>query len=85
LTHARRVRAAWLAAFGASALASAAEPSAPPEQPQPHRDADAELLEFLGSEDGSEDMWTQFLVWLETTAEAKREPPAPKADGASDE
>jgi hypothetical protein len=83
LTRGPRARAAWLAAFGASALANASEPAPPTGQPEPA--PDTELLEFLGSEDGSDDMWTQFLAWLETTAEAKRETPAPEAEGKSDE
>lgn len=82
MTRGRPVRAAWLAALGASALANAAEPPSPGE---PEPDPDAELLEFLGSDDGSDDMWTQFLAWLETTVEAKSEKRAPKAEGETDE
>jgi hypothetical protein len=83
LTRGPATRAAWLAAFGASALANAAEPAPAPAPPEP--DPDAELLEFLGSEDGSDDMWAQFLAWLETTADTKREKPAVEAEGETDE
>jgi hypothetical protein len=83
LTRGVRTRAAWLAAFGASALANAADPPSTPAEPEPF--PDAELLEFLGSEDGADDMWNQFLAWLETTADPKREKSAREAEGDGDE
>jgi hypothetical protein len=83
LTRSARARAAWLAAFGASALANAADPPSTPAAPEP--DPDAELLEVLGSEDGADDMWTQFLAWLETTPDPDHEKPAADAEGESHE
>lgn len=80
----RFTRAAWLAACAASALASAADPP-PSAPPPPEADPDAELLEFLGSEDAADDVWTHFLAWLETAADPQRESPAPKAEGETDE
>jgi hypothetical protein len=80
LTRGGKARAAWLAAFGASALANAADPVPAPARPE--TDPDAELLEFLGSEDGADDMWTQFLAMLETTADPKRAQPD---EGEADE
>jgi hypothetical protein len=79
LKGSRSAGAAWLVAVGAAALAGAADPSAP--EPAP----DAELLEFLGSDDGTDDVWTQFLAWLEAAADPKLEPPAPEAEGETDE